>query len=524
MGKLFQPGQSGNPKGMKKGTRSVNTEINKTLRNKLIRPIKGGEKNFVELYVETLFEEALDPKSLGFRMIGDYLLKNRDASALDAMLDKRMARDVDFLTYRIIKDATDIQQRILISNNPKKYNMAGRRSGKTHLDIKNNAKTLVRPGGRALYIGLTMSTAIQQVYDGVMKELERIGVEVTAHNRTEGTITIKGEGLFQVKGNSTTDEREKLRGEKWDLITIGEVQSQKALAYLINDICEPMLLDRKGQLVLSGTGPRVRGTYWEVLWTDGGQALKNNWNLTQNPHIPDAETVLARIREEKGLKETDPLYQREYLGQIAYDDDALVFRLSDANRYSEHHFAEWLARQTVTDIAFVGGMDFGFSDADAFVIMCFARGSREVWLVDCYKMRRESTRDFSIACHERINRMRLKYAQYMHNEFMIYADSGGGGAKIIKDLQDEYGLPAIAAYKKGKEMAVEILRDDIRGGVFKTPGNTDFDDECLKTVYKRDDADNLTHELDDDTYHGDAIPAVLYACRAIWLQQGREKR
>ena len=38
-------------------------------------------------------------------------------------------------------------------------------------------------------------------------------------------------------------------------------------------------------------------------------------------------------------------------------------------------------------------------------------------------------------------------------------------------------------------------------------------DEFERTVYKRDEQDNITSEIDDDLFHPDATDALLYASR-----------
>jgi hypothetical protein len=49
-----------------------------------------------------------------------------------------------------------------------------------------------------------------------------------------------------------------------------------------------------------------------------------------------------------------------------------------------------------------------------------------------------------------------------------------------------------------------------------TPKDSSLTDEYEQVVYKRDEeTDAILAELDDDTYHGDAIMALLYLSRAL---------
>ena len=99
---------------------------------------------------------------------------------------------------------------------------------------------------------------------------------------------------------------------------------------------------------------------------------------------------------------------------------------------------------------------------------------------------------------------------------MVYADTGGLGKKVAYDLSLK-GLPMQDAYKADKDMGVEMLQDEVRTGMFKARRGGAFEDECLKTVFARNERDELTRTLDDDAYHPDLIDAVRYAMRPIWL-------
>ena len=46
--------------------------------------------------------------------------------------------------------------------------------------------------------------------------------------------------------------------------------------------------------------------------------------------------------------------------------------------------------------------------------------------------------------------------------------------------------------------------------------------EFEQTVYKRDEQDNITAEIDDDLFHPDAVDALLYASRQFAYDIGDE--
>jgi len=447
---------------------------------------------------------------------------------LDAVYERERKEDKDFLSYRLAKGTFDTAQRILSSREKLHIHMAGRRGGKTD----TAARWLVEPlitvdGARCIYMGLTLTKAMDQIWDNVVKLIEDTGFTISEQSRTDGNLKLSNGSFFQVSGNNTVDERSKQRGFKWHRIVIDECQSQKALPQLHDEIFGPTLLDYSGSLMFLGTGPRVRGTYWEELWTDlrsdgtsiGRKALRLNWNAGDNPFIPDHENVLAKVREEHGWTETNPVYIREYLGQIAYDDDALVWRLREENYFTDSELAAWIASQPVTDIRFTAGLDYGFEDADGFAIVCYSTTRPERFLVHEYKARRTGTQELADALRKGIEYIKTSplFKSVENKDFYIHADTGSLGKKVSFDLATQYHLPIQDAFKANKDMAVEILQDEVRRALFKVSKGGAFDDEALKTVFARNDKDELTRVIDDEAYHPDVSDGILYAMRPVWL-------
>lgn len=515
----FQPGHPGGP-GRPRG------ESMKNVLYKSVKTLLSAE----EIYkmAESFLEKAKkDSDSWQAKAFAAWFFGPDMVDQVDAWMDRGERREQMFLSYQLHKKAIDMQRQILFSDKKYMFLMSGRRAGKTEgLRFWFCDEFVRKPTARCLYIGLTITKAMGLLWQPILDTFAELGITVKEHSRIEGRIITEAGGLMAFGGNTTKDEREKNRGPYWDRVAVDEAQSQKELLYLVESILSQTLLDTKGQLAVAGTGPRVRGTYWEALfqgaWADGrplyADALRLNWNLSQNPYIPDYETVLEDIRKEKNLKEIDSLYVREYLGRIAYDDDALVLRLGDNNAYVDRELSAWIAAQPITDIRFTAGLDFGFTASDAFGIICYSRSKPERWLVYEYKQNRIGTAELAGEIRKGIQYVQTSplFAQVVEKDFMIYADTGGNAITPF-DLATQYSLPIQTAYKAEKAMAVELLQDEVRRGVFKVRRDGPFWDECLKTIYARNEQDALTRQIDDETYHPDMIPAVTYGMRDIWL-------
>lgn len=520
---LSKPGMTNNPAGKPKGAissyKSFAQQMFAEMLEKDIKK-KGNTKQtqpFIEAYLESFMKSAIDggwaSKFMAESLFGDNVLEQ-----IDKQLNKSRKEDLDFLSYRIFKDCHNIQQKILLDRNKFAFLMAGRRAGKSEADARKACDVAVsKPNALILFIGLTFTRSLDVFYKPMCDLFDNLSIGFKT-DRTEGKIILDNGSEVYFKGNSTVLERDKIRGSKWDLVIIDEVQSQPALPYLINDIIEPTLVDRKGQCILSGTGPRVRGTYWEELWSNAERykASRYNWNISDNPFIPDYEKVLENIRTEKNMTDTNPLYLREWLGKISYDDDALVYRLNEENYYDDAYIDNWIKSQPITDVRLTAGLDYGFVDSDAFVIIMFSVSRKERFIVYDYKANRTGVIQLAEEMKKGIDFVHNKY-NIVNKDFYIYCDTAGGTEKITYDLYNTYNLPVLNAYKADKDMAVEMLQDEVRQRTFKVRKGSTFDDEALKTIFKRNDKDELTRIVDDDTFHPDLLDAVLYSLREIWI-------
>jgi len=65
-------------------------------------------------------------------------------------------------------------------------------------------------------------------------------------------------------------------------------------------------------------------------------------------------------------------------------------------------------------------------------------------------------------------------------------------------------------------MGIELLQDEARRSMLKVRQGGPLSEEAMRTVFARNDQDQLTREIEDITYHPDMMPAVTYALRPVW--------
>lgn len=445
-----------------------------------------------------------------------------------------LARDLDFQSYRIHRMVFDEQQAVLTSKKPIKCVICGRRAGKT-TDFAALAwdRSIHHEKGAAVYIGRTMKSAFDLIWPPLMKIGKELGIEFTPHLATQ-TVELSTGVEIMIRGRDNRKHIEDLRGKGYFLAIIDETQGDEPefLKMLVKEILEPAGKDFvDAEIVLGGTPSRIPGNYADELFLGLDKNIgRFNWNLSVNPHIPKEERDLEATRVKKGFRPEDPVWQREYMGKVgAYDVEALVFRIGAGNRFVETDLANWISLQVLTDIFFVGGLDYGFEDYDSAVIVMASESRPERYLLAEYKGHRQSTSDFG-------NEIKLLMKKVLENPILgrlpnrripWFCDTEGLGKQLTFDLAKMYNITVQPAYQGQPDLMVEMLQDDIDQGRFKvhekqTVGGVEvvgpFEEECRKILFARDDQDHLTRRIDDDLFHPEIAKSVLYAMRYVFMK------
>ena len=538
----WQKGQSGNPQGRDAGFRHFSAKLFAAMLdaklddNNLVVdkgqpgtpfPIKA-----LNLYMQRVLNPNLKNKGEALLDFVDRLLPHLEE--LDGILMGQRAHDIKYLTYLVYKYCFDEQQEVLLTKKRLIVLICGRRAGKTvALAALIILVAISHERGDVLYLGRTSKSAYDIIWRSLIDILTYLGVPYTP-NLTDQTITFNTGLKIFVKGTATKADIENLRGLGLRLAVKDECQSDShdKLKMLVTEILTPATKDYEdSQIVLSGTPPRIEGSYQEAKYSENnGQIARYNWNMSVNPHIPHHETILEETLEKDFAgNANDTVYQREHLGRIgAYDTEALVLRFTPANHYTDAQLSAWINGQPITDIFLSGGVDYGFDDQDSCVIIMASERKGERFLIYEYKGNRTGITDFA-------DKMKLGISRVASNpmfakigkQFTWFCDTEGLGKKITFELAQQFGLSVSPAYQGQQEVLVEMLQDEVRTGRFKVraPQTIDgkeivslIEEEARKIVFARDESDHLTRRIDDDIFHPEIMKSVLYSLRYVWLR------
>ena len=131
--------------------------------------------------------------------MADVIIEQDMLKEISVNLERKKREDVAFLRYRLQKETFDVGQQILRSQEKLHIHMAGRRGGKTD----TGARWLVEPmitesDSPVLYMGLTLTKAMDQIWDTATKIVDEMGFSVTDKSRTDGYFKISNGSKFQV--------------------------------------------------------------------------------------------------------------------------------------------------------------------------------------------------------------------------------------------------------------------------------------------------------------------------------------
>ena len=332
----------------------------------------------------------------------------------------------------------------------KRLARCSRRAGKTHLAAIGLVDAAVKfPGTLVPYITLSIKNA-RRILWTTLRQLE--GRYAMGMEFLENALTVRFPNGSQIilGGCQDREEVDKFRGPAYGRIIVDEAQSIKTsiLENLIDDVLEAATIDLNGEMWLFGPPSASASGYFH----DADQLKRSpwksfSWTLLENPHLTGAREWLDRRKEENGWEEDDPTFRREYLGQWVRDENSLVYSFS-----KKRNLVEELPE---VDWKYGLGIDLGFSDATALVVVAWSDEVPETYVVDVEK-------HHGFAVDDIARRVRWLEAEYGFDR--VVADTGGLGVMIIEELNRRHSLSIEAAKKRQKHDHIELMNADLKKG------------------------------------------------------------
>lgn len=380
-----------------------------------------------------------------------------------------------------------------------------RRAGKTNAVARRFFRTLQsHPGCFCPYIALTRESARNIMWDILHEHSEKL--KIKAHfTESNLTMTLENGSRLQLFGADMKNFIRRLKGIKTPGAAVDEAQDfGPHIVDLVDGVLTPTIADYSdGWLAITGTpGPVPLGLFYEVTEQRKYGYAVHQWSILNNPYLPNAQAFLTELRKKKQWEESNPTFQREWLGKWVMDLEALVYKYEqDKNDYEmlpDVH-SEW---------DYIIGVDIGHDDADAIAVIAWNPRLKASYLVEEFVKAGQAITELAEQIEERIKK---------YSPLKVVMDTGGLGKKIAEEMRRRYALPIIAAEKDRKFEFIALLNDAMRMRKFYAKKDSHFAKDAARVKWDRESAKLKV----SDHFHSDICDAVLYAFRESlhWLYE-----
>ena len=379
----------------------------------------------------------------------------------------------------------------------------GRRAGKTQAVIRdllltasNKARSIV------VYFSTTLASARKMVWDGpdgIPALISDMGLDALCEvNETDHRVTFSNGSVLWVSGCETLPDARRWKGMRYDLAILDECQDwpEEILAYMVNQALGPALMDRRGQMLLTGTpGPLLDGLFYNASEGKLPGWGHHHWTCFENPHIKDPQEYINNECQTRGLTLDDPIIQREFFGRWVRDVNTLLFHYVPGRN-------DYTTLPTAPEWRYVVGMDVGVRDLSTFVVCAFRQFDPTVYIIESFGM---NGSDVTAFCEM------AKAFRDKHPTALFFMDQGALGKGYALELTNRHGIVAHPATKTEKAGGIRLMNDAMRLGHIKAgPAAKPLCDQWLRLQM------DLKTQIEKPSQACDYADAALYGWRACW--------
>lgn len=346
---------------------------------------------------------------------------------------------------------------------------------------------------RAVFFPGSMILIVSASEDQALEVMRKVNV----HRRK---ANLEGKALEDNKGSLELPNRSRIIALP---ASVGTIRGYSAVDLLIEDeagevpddlheTIKPMLQVSDGTMFLMGTPKGPKGHFADI-WTKGGEEWeKSRSTAWENPRVKKAKLERERDHCERMGKAL--WFQQEYECAFIATGSGLVYPFDQkANTCSQLDVRGW---------QFVLGIDYGYVESTAFVVLGWQRGDPNVYVVESFKREKLLA---SEAAEEAL-RLTKKYPFAR-----MVGDVGGLGKGYVEEARRRYRLPIEKAEKNNKRGYIDLFVSDLRAGLIKVmPGNDALVAEWTALPWD-DEREEPAPDYDDHL-----ADACLYAWRATY--------
>jgi hypothetical protein len=394
----------------------------------------------------------------------------------------------------------DWQKKLLRSRARKIIVNVARQNGKSDTAaVKAVHMAVFNPGSLTLVVApaLPQAAELRRKIDDHLRQLKDIvSVKAVTDNKRELEFDNKSRIVILAADEDT------VRSYTADLIIEDE---SATVTDAVFEAMKPMLLVRRGQHILLGTPKGLKTHHFPDIWHDEASEwekyLVTAWD---NPRVTKSD--LAAMREEALRLGRLWVFQQEYECSFTAAAQGLVYPFTPGLNTSPALVRDNRWWQ------YVLGIDYGFSDSTAYVVMGWQKDDPHVYVVETIEKR-------GLLAPEAAE-IALQLTKKYPFARMV-GDMGGFGKGYVEEARRRFKLPIVAAEKNNKRGYIELMASDLRAGLLKVmPGNDGLLEEWQKLPWDE------SREMPADGHKDHLADAALYAWRATchYLEEIRKAK
>lgn len=263
----------------------------------------------------------------------------------------------------------------------------------------------------------------------------------------------------------------------------------------LHETIKPMLQVSDGTMFLMGTPKGPKGHFAEI-WhaADDDEWEKSRSTAWENPRVRAKQLQKEKEHCERMGKAL--WFQQEYECAFIATGAGLVYPFDKERNIAPNGIEPGFGWQ------YVLGIDYGYTDSTAFVVLGWQRHDPNVYVVSSFKREKLLANEAA----EVALQLTRKYPFAR-----IVGDIGGFGKGYVEEARRRYRLPIEAAQKNNKRGYIDLFNADLRSGHIKVlPGNVDLLREWAQLPWDSE------REGPAPGYDDHLADACLYAWRATY--------
>jgi hypothetical protein len=347
---------------------------------------------------------------------------------------------------------------------------------------------------RALFWAGSMILIVSASEDQALEVMRK----VNTHRRK---LEVEGKPLEDNKGGLELHNRSRIVALP---ASVGTIRGYSSVDLLIEDesaevpddlheTVKPMLQVSDGTMFLMGTPKGPRGHFSDIWHHGGDEWEKSRSTAWENPRVRQAQLERERDHCERMGKAL--WFQQEYECAFIATGAGLVYPFDKERNTSP-------TLRTDGGWQFVLGIDYGYTDSTAYVVLGWQRHDPNVYVIETHKKEKllaSEAAEFALALTRK-----YPFAR-------IVADAGGLGKPYVEEARRRFRIPMERAEKNNKRGYIDLFNADLRSGHIKVmPGN-----EALVTEWQNLPWDE-GREMPEEGYEDHLADACLYAWRATY--------